>query len=247
MLPILQVGPLALPTYPLALMLAFWTALAAAARLAVRGGLDGDHLYNAGLYGLVAAVIGGRAAHVIVFWSAYATQPTEIIGLNTRAFLWEPGIVMGIVAAGMYVYRYRLSASSVLDAAAPAVLIGIALAAGGALLDGRALGAPADLPWAIEVWGVRRYPSQLYEAAAALLAAVAALRTGGLWVRPGTAAWTALLGWGLGRWLLEPFRAESALLPGGFRLAQVVGLAVALVAWWALRSRRAGVQPVGGR
>jgi prolipoprotein diacylglyceryltransferase len=71
---------------------------------------------------------------------------------------------------------------------------------------------------------------------AALLVLAAAL-----WVlrrayRPGRVFWTAVLGYGLSRWLLEPFREVSATLPGGFRAAQVLGLVAACVALLALRA-----------
>ena len=71
MLPILQLGPLALPVYPISLLLAFWAGLALSARAARRLGVDGDHIWNAGLYGLLATIIVGRLAHGIAFWPAY--------------------------------------------------------------------------------------------------------------------------------------------------------------------------------
>ena len=118
-----------------------------------------------------------------------------------------------------------------LDAIAPGVLVGIAIVDVAALLTGRNVGLPAPqgVPWAVSLWGVPRHPVQLYEALAAL--AVAGLV---LWMiargsRPGAAALVALCGYGLSRWLLEPFRAPEASVTvlGGLRLAQVVGLAVA--------------------
>ena len=124
----------------------------------------------------------------------------------------------------------------------PGALVGIGIAKLGAFLTGRAPGAPTDLPWAIAIWGVRRHPVQLYEALAALFVLVWvlwALRRG---LRPGTAAWLAAFGYGLSRWLLEPFHADSAVILGGLRTAQVLGLVVALVALLALRTRLAAGQ-----
>jgi len=235
MLPVIQLGPLSLPTDPLALLLAFWAALAVGAWAARREGLDGDHIYNAGLYGLVAGFIAARLAHVIVYWDAYRTQLLEIFGFNQRAFLLWPGVIAALAVAGWYIYRHRLPLVKMLDAIAPGALVGIAIADVAALLVGRNAGAPAALPWAVNLWGVARHPVQIYEAVAAL--AVAALV---LWMiargsRPGAAALVALCGYGLSRWLLEPFRAESVTVLGGLRLAQVLGLAAAVVALWGLR------------
>ena len=87
MLPVIQLGPLSLPTGPLALLLAVWAALAVGAWAARREGLNGDDIYNAGLYGLAAGLVAARLAHVIVYWDAYRTQLLEIFGFNQRAFL----------------------------------------------------------------------------------------------------------------------------------------------------------------
>ena len=162
MLPILQIGPLALPVYPISLLLAFWVGLALSARAARRLGLDGDHIWNAGLYGLLAAIIVGRLGHVIAFWPAYRLQPLDIVGLNAQAFLWGPGLLAGVIVAAWYIHRHKLPWVTVLDAVAPGVLVGLVIASLGALLAGNDVGAPANLPWAVELWGVSRHPVQLY-------------------------------------------------------------------------------------
>lgn len=237
MLPVLQVGPLTIQTYPLALLLAGWIALEVGARAARRWGVDGDHMYNAGLYGLVAGIVAARLGHVIAYWPAYRSQPLEIFGFNTSAFLLWPGVVAALAVAGWYIYRRGLPLAKMLDAIAPGLLIGVAVAGVGALLAGRAYGAPTNLPWAVNLWGVARHPSQLYEALAALAVALLALRMIRQGGRPGAAALVALAGYGLSRWLLEPFRAAevSPVILGGLRAAQVWGLGIALVALWGLR------------
>lgn len=245
MLPVLQIGPLAVPTYPLALLLAAWMALEVGARAARRLGVDGDHVYNAGLYGLVAGIIAARLGHVITYWPAYRSQPLEIFGFNTSAFLLWPGVVGALAVAGWYIYRRRLPFAGMLDAVAPGLLVGVAIAQVGALLAGRAYGAPTNLPWAVNLWGVARHPSQVYEALAALAVAGLTLRMIRQGARPGTAALVALAGYGLSRWLLEPFRAAevSPVIVGGLRAAQVWGLTVALGALWAVRRLSAQAEP----
>ena len=238
MLPVIQLGPLSLPTGPLALLLAVWAALAVGAWAARREGLNGDDIYNAGLNGLVAGLVAARLAHVIVYWDAYRTQLLEIFGFNQRAFLLWPGVIVALAVAGWYVYRHRLPLVKVLDAIAPGVLVGIAIVDVAALLTGRNAGLPAPqgVPWAVSLWGVPRHPVQLYEALTALAVAGLALWMIARGSRPGSAALVALCGYGLSRWLLEPFRAPEASVTilGGLRLAQVVGLALAVVALWGL-------------
>ncbi|MCU0510324.1 MAG: prolipoprotein diacylglyceryl transferase [Anaerolineae bacterium] len=243
MLPVLQLGPLALPTYPLALILAGWVALSVAGRAAKRLGVDPDHIYNAGLYGFIAAVVGGRLAHVVVYWSAYRSQPLEIFGFNTTAFLLWPAILAGLIVAGLYVYRRRLPLLAMLDAFAPGLLVGLAIAAVGAFLAGRNPGAASSLPWAVEQWGLRRHPVQLYEAAGLLAVAALTWRLTGH-AREGATFLCALAGWGLVTWFVEAFRAPelSQTILGGLRLMQVVGLLAALLALLGFRRMVSNVE-----
>jgi phosphatidylglycerol:prolipoprotein diacylglycerol transferase len=237
MLPILQIGSLAIPTYPLALVLAGWVGLEVGSRVARRLGLDGDHIYNAGLYALLTGLIASRLGHVIAFWPAYRTQPLEIVGLNTRALLPWPGVAAALIVAGWYVYRRKLPWAAMLDAAATGALAAIAVASLGAFLGGENIGAVANAPWAVSFWGVKRHPAQIYEALAAVVVLAATLSAVRRSAGPGAAAWLAALGYGLSRWLLEPFRADSAMILNGVRAWQAAGLALALIALWALRGR----------
>jgi phosphatidylglycerol---prolipoprotein diacylglyceryl transferase len=237
MLPVLQIGPLALPVYPLSLLVAVWAALAAGAWAARRQGLDGDHVYNAGLYGLIAAVVVARLAHVTAFWPAYRTHPVEIVGLNTRAFIWWPGLAAALLVVGWYCRRHGLPWTKIVDAGALGALIGIGIAHVGAFLAGQGLGAPTKLPWSIPIWGVPRHPFQLYGALASLAAAGVVA-----WIltrqkRPGTAALVALAAYGSALWLLEPARADSLTTLGGLRVAQLFGLAAVVLALLLLRAR----------
>ncbi len=237
MLPVLQIGPLAIQTYALTLVLAGWAALAVSARAARWVGIEDDDIYNAGLYGLVAGVLAARFAHVIAFWPAYRAQPLEIFGFNTTAFLLWPGVIAAAAVAGWYIYRRRLPLGAVLDAFAPGLLVGLAIAAFGALLAGRNPGAPAALPWSVDLWGVRRHPVQIYEALGLLAVALFVLSVIRAGSRRGVPALIGLLGWGLVTWLVGAFRAPevAAAVLGGLRLEQVLGLGAAVLALIGLR------------
>lgn len=238
-MPVIQVGPLALPVFPLAVLLGGWLGLEVSARAARRLGLDDDYIYNSVFFALAVGLVTARLAHVVTFWPAYRAQPLEIIGPNTRAFLVGPGMAAAAAAWGWYVYRRRLPGRMMLDALAPGLLVALAVASLGAFIAGRNAGAPSDLPWAVTQWGVSRHPVQVYEASAYLVTAWLAAWHRDAGSQPLTAALVALLGYGLTRWLFEPFHAQSATMIGGLLTAQVAGLALALVAGWLLRSQAA--------
>ena len=101
-----------------------------------------------------------------------------------------------MIVAAWYIHRHKLPWATVLDAAAPGVLAGLIIANLGALLAGNDVGAPANLPWAVDLWGVSRHPVQLYAALGELitLAVVLARAAQTVSARHGGAVGSARLG-----------------------------------------------------
>ena len=67
--------------------------------------------------------------------------------------------------------------ASLLDALTPGFIV---LAGGLALADlasGDAYGSPSSLPWAIELWGAARHPTQIYQLIAVIVIGVIVLKS----------------------------------------------------------------------
>ncbi|MCL4298166.1 MAG: prolipoprotein diacylglyceryl transferase [Anaerolineae bacterium] len=229
MLPTLLLGSVAIPTYPFFLLLALWAGMWLAALQARRLGLDGDHVYNAGLYGLLAGVIGARLWFVLSHWNNYAADLTQALSLSRNALSpLEGAIIAGLVVL-IYVQRQNVPLAVFLDALAPGLVAALVIAHIGAFLGGEALGVPAAIPWAVEVAGTLRHPIQLYEAALGLVIGMI-LYAGRGW-RPwaGFYFWLVVALYSLGRLLLEIFRAQPALIDAGILTVQVAALTVLVV------------------
>ena len=248
MLPTLTIGSLTLPVAPLLTIASFWVGLWVAARAGKRLGIDEDVIFNAGFYGAVAGLIGARVWYVIEYWSFYRDRPGDIFALNFNTLAPLEGILTGLVVTTIYLQRKRVPGASLLDALAPGLA---AFAAGLSLANlaaGAAYGEPADLPWAIELWDARRHPTQIYDFVLTL----------GIWLvtwrivvgsgdptptgRPGRAFAALLALLSASRLLSEGFRGDSAVLDGGWRLMQLLWLAVLLpslvaLAWLDTRPR----------
>ncbi|MER3545282.1 MAG: hypothetical protein C4311_11960 [Chloroflexota bacterium] len=239
MLPVVQIGGLAIQTPGLVMLIAVWVVLWLAAREAGRLGLDDDAVYNAGFVTLVVGLLSARVIYILLHLPAYLANPADILSLNLGSFAPLPGAAVGVLAGAAFALRRRLPWLPLLDALAPALAVGLALWSIAALLGGTSYGRPTDVPWAILLWGARRHPTQVYE----FLAALAILAVLG-WVRqrqayPGQVFLFFVALYGGARLFLEAFRADSWLLPGGLRGAQVLGLA-ALIVTLVIMARRAG-------
>lgn len=226
MFPVLQIGSIALPTAPLALLFGVWTGVWLAEREAVRLGLNGDAVASLVLIGLVAGVIGARVGYVAQHLGSYLTDPLGVLSPSPATLALAPGLLLGSIAIRIAGQRRQLPLWRTLDALAPGLAI-LGVAVGVAhLASGDAFGAPAQLPWSIVLWGEARHPSQIYEIVGAL--AVLAIWRWSRARRPFD-GWSFLLVVALSaamRVFLEAFRGDSWIFAGGLRGAQLVGLAV---------------------
>lgn len=230
MLPVLQIGPLALQLPGLLLLLGVWAAVLLSERRAPREGVHSGTLSNLIFYALIAGLVGARLGHALRHFPLYLESPLGLLALSPTTLSPPEGLLAAGLVGWIYAHRKALPLWPTLDALTPgmaAVMIAIGLAH---IASGDAFGSPTDLPWAIELWGARRHPTQIYETLAAALVFVSAYRRPAPNPFPGYAflrftALTAAL-----RLILEAFRGDSLVILGGLRTMQVVNLTVLLLA-----------------
>jgi prolipoprotein diacylglyceryltransferase len=243
-LPVLQIGPLALQLPGLILLIGLWAGLSLAERGVSPAGdetptLNPDRLFNLALATLVAGVVGARLSYVIQYPLAFVESPLSLVSLNPG--LLEPwgGAAAGLIAALVIGNRQGMQFWPTLDAFTPASAVFALALHLSHLASGAAFGAPAELPWSLNLWGTPRHPSQVYEALAASLILWQVWRLSrSSSPRPAGTHFLTFLALTAGaRLFLEAFRGDSTLLPGGFRLAQVLAWLVLGGCLVALRSR----------
>jgi phosphatidylglycerol:prolipoprotein diacylglycerol transferase len=237
MLPILHLGPLAIQTPGVIILLGIGLGLSLMERQAVRYHVNGGVLYNIAFAGLLAGVASARLAYVAHYPSAFLANPGSLFSLNLTMFEPAWGIVLGLVISGAIGWRKRIPLYSALDAFTSTLAV-LAIAFHLAnLASGDAYGMPTNVPWAIELWGTHRHPVQIYETLGAILILWL------VWPRPG---WYEIAGQRFlvffamsagARLFLEAFRGDSVLW-GGIRSAQVITWLILAVCLWFQRENR---------
>ncbi len=247
MLPVLQIGPLALPLPALIPLIAFWIGLEIAERQASLFGASPDSINNTSLVAVLAGLVGARLGYAARSPEAFLASPLSLLALNPQMMDPTGGLIAALLAALLYIKIQRLDLWRTLDAMTGlfsilAVSIGLSHFA-----SGDAFGAPAQVPWAIDLWGETRHPAQVYETLAAVL--IAALvwpgRTWALFreIRHPAGAGTGLRFWtflGLSaaaRLFLETFRGDSVLLWNSIREAQGIAWLVLGICLWQIGKR----------
>lgn len=224
MLPILQIGPLALQMPGLFWIVGIWLGLTLAERYAPQRGVPANALYNLVFIVLAAGLAGARLGAILRYPSAFASNPLSVLSLNPGLLDMWAGAFTALVAALAYGQRKGLKLWPTLDALTP-LLAALAIASGLAhIASGAAFGKLTQLPWGIELWGARRHPSQIYESLAAALILFVLWPGRKTWreASPGVYCLTFLALSTLERLLLEAYRGDSTLILGGMRQAQVI-------------------------
>jgi prolipoprotein diacylglyceryl transferase len=234
MMPVLQVGPLAIQLPGLLLLAGVWLGSSVVEKQGRRLKLPVAALSNLVFIGLVAGLLGARLWYALRFLEVYLDNPLSLLSLNPATLSLPGGVLTGFVAAYGYARRKGLAFWPTLDALTPG-LAAFGVAYGFAnLASGDAFGAPSELPWAIELWGARRHPSQIYEI---LFSGLTFAAIGELAYRrpfPGLLflAWASIAS--ASRLFLEAFRGDSVIVLGTLRLAQLLSLGVLLAAMLAM-------------
>jgi len=247
MLPILQVGPLAIQLPGLLLLAGVWVGSAVIEREAPKHGLSGATLGSLVFYGLVAGLLGARLGYALRYWSVYAEDPLGLISLNPLTLSAAEGAAAAFLVSLVLARRQRLPTWPTLDAFAPGLAVFAVFAALANLSSGDAFGAPTSLPWAIDLWGAARHPSQVYALLLALAVFVAVRRIGISPTFPGFLflAWLAMAA--ASRLFLEAFRGDSVIVLGSLRAAQLISLIVLGAALLGLNQRARVAQDTEGK
>jgi len=250
MLPILNIGPLAIQTTGLVLLAGIWLGFWLMEKEYHRFGVQPEAMNNLLMYGLIAMVLGGRIGYVAEHFSAFTKSPINLISLNPVMVDWSGGLLIGLAVSILYGIRRNLQFWQVLDALTPgaaAIMVAVPLMN---LTSGNAYGEPAHLPWSIFLWGSWRHPTQIYAALGSLLILIFKVllplrKTVKTEVHPPIgvfflefAVWSAVV-----QILAASFRGDGQLIFGVLRTSQVAAwlvLALSLFLIWTRRTTAGG-------
>lgn len=226
MFPVLRIGPAAIRTPGLLIILGIFLGLTLSEGSARKRGENPDAVTNlvllATLTGLFMARLFFALAHIAIFQENLAGLVSPDLSLLDP---WG-GFAGAAIAIITYGQRKRLKFWSTLDSLTPllavsAVFIGLAH-----LASGQAFGSPASIPWALDLWGARRHPSQIYETIGAIAILLLLWRQYGSSGVPGR-LFLKFVALSSGLFVfLSAFRADSHLILGSFRQNQLVALVI---------------------
>ena len=164
-------------------------------------------------------IVGARVRYVYERWdtfvaAAHGDRATALLAMadfDSGGAVWYGGVILATLGIGFYVARRGVGILSFADAAAPALLAGLAVGRIGCLVNGCCYGAPSGLPWAIPC---AHYPGQLVHPTQAYESLACAAMAAGLWWlwgrrrRDGQVAFAAVVGYTIWRFCNEALRGD---------------------------------------
>lgn len=239
MFPIINIGPLAIQTPGLILIIGLWTGLWIAEKYLSDTGISSNTFNNLVLLALVAGILGGRITYAIQYADAFLLDPRSLISLNTNLFDLRGGLLFAFLTGLIYGGRKGLDLWVTLDALTPLFgVLGITLGLSN-MASGSNYGAVSNLPWAVELWRVKRHPTQIYKIILSIIIIFI------LWpgrekiqkLKPGQYFLLFVAASSVGYIFIATFTANYNLLAGGFRLEQISAWLILAVSLWGFNRR----------
>ncbi|MDR1101137.1 MAG: prolipoprotein diacylglyceryl transferase [Clostridiales bacterium] len=198
-------------------------------------GMNGDTVVDALIWMVIAALVGARAYFVLFNLNGY-TSFVDVFKVWEGGLAIYGAIIGGATALLIFCRVKKLNFWQFADVCAPAVLLGQAIGRWGNFANREAYGIPTNSWIRMEIIDANGnlasvHPTFLYECVWNLLG-IALLyvlnRFGKL--RRGETFLTYIAWYGLGRFFIEPLRADSLPYGADFKISQIVALITLIAA-----------------
>ena len=265
----IHLGPIPVYWYGIAYAIGLLVAYLVLVRQARQFRQDPELIGNALIIIAIAALIGGRAYHVIDQWHLYQDNPIKIFLPPYSGLGVYGGLITGALAFLLLVRYHRINGWIWADIVAPALFTMQAIGRWGNFFNQELFGPPTNLPWGIAIDCAHRFsdhgtsiypcsqypeattfftPLFLYESVSGILGALFLIwlsRRRPYPLRPGDQILIFFMWYAVVRFLLENLRTGNWFV-GGIATAQLMSLAFGLGAFLMLlyRHRRPFEQAV---
>ena len=176
---VLKLGNLHIYSYGVMLFISFVCGIAIVEHRAKKFGVDPKKVTDLALWVLLAVVVGSRLFYVAFHWSEFSNDLIGIIAFwrgGLAGLMFYGGFLGGIIAGVVFVWLNKLPVRKLMDAVAPAIMLGEGFTRVGCFLNGCCFGGPTsghfglvyppESPAGATFLGQPIHPTQLYSSAA---------------------------------------------------------------------------------
>jgi len=149
--------------YGILISLGILSGIAVATYRAKKEGLYNDVIMDFALIAVPLAIVGARAYYVIFSWGYYSKNPEQILNIRQGGLAIHGGIIAGAIVCYLFCKFKNIRFWQFADIVSPSLILGQAIGRWGNFVNQEAHGGPTNMPWGIEIDGVKVHPTFLYE------------------------------------------------------------------------------------
>ena len=245
---ILTIGKITIHGYGLMIGIGFLAAVLIGMYRVKKRGMNQEAILDIAIYCILAGFLGGKILYVIVEWKRFIADPWSVLG--NAGFVVYGGIITGVLAGYIYGRIKKIDFFQYFDLVMPEIAIAQGFGRIGCFLAGCCYGRPTD-SWLGVVFpegslapsGIKLLPTQLIMSAGDFLIAIVLILFARKNKIDGNVGAGYLLLYGVGRFVIEYFRNDNRGAVGALSTSQfisifIVVIAIALIVWNVMRSRK---------
>ena len=218
-----SIGPLTLHSYGLFAALGFAVGLLVTLKIGKKQGVSVKRIMDMGFIVILGAIIGSRAAFVLMNFSYYKTLPLDIFKVWEGGLVFSGGLITVLLFMGLYLRHHHLSYWTIGDLWAPGIALGQGIGRIGCFMAGCCYGLPTKVKWGVIFSNpdslaplyIPLHPTQLYSALSGLIIFLVLMFLQSKKQFKGRILIWFLILHSTGRLLIERFRGDDrGLIPG---------------------------------
>lgn len=225
-----SIGPFTVHGYGLMIAIGVIAAVMVGEKRAPKLKLDGDHIFNIAVWGVLGGVIGSKVLYWIVELPSIIENPAMLLDIG-HGFVVYGGILGGILGGWLYCHVKKLNFLAYFDLVMPSVALAQGFGRIGCLLAGCCYGRETDSAFHIIFHesqiapnGVPLIPTQAISSAANFLHFAVLLWIAKKGKGDGQVAGFYLIFYSIGRSLIELLRDDPRGTVGGLSTSQFISL-----------------------
>ncbi|WP_029322626.1 prolipoprotein diacylglyceryl transferase [Butyrivibrio sp. AE3004] len=228
----IKIGPVTLHMYGLMIAVGFLTALMIVLKRGIKKGLSEDTIYGIFYCAIIGGLLGCRLLFYVVELPNIMKDPS-IFWDFANGYVVYGGIIGGILASYIYVKRKHEDFLKYFDVVMPAVAIAQGFGRIGCFCAGCCYGAETTSPFHVVFThsdfapnGVQLIPTQLMSSAGDFLIGAFLIWFSGKTETKGRTAAMYLVMYGIGRFIIEFFRADYRGSIGVLSTSQIISFVI---------------------
>ena len=162
MFPIINIGPAAIQSAGIILLLTFWLGISLTAKFARSIQANAEVIENSLMLGLLTGIFGARIGFFLQNPGVFTENPLSLFSLTPSMLDESFGLLVGVLTVIIFAQKKHIPLWPTLDSLTPFMLMLVAGVQLANFANGSAFGLATNLPWGIYLWGASRHPVQLY-------------------------------------------------------------------------------------